>query len=119
MGLLLPNGSGEARISRWEVRELEGRFALKAVYSFEAQAKIWSGAALLPKPWYLNEPAALAALKDKAKQRWTVCFNPTSPDQSSLGREFPLGLLCRSLVCYAVFGYFIIFFKKIVNNFDN
>src|SRR5271170_2177594 len=66
----------EAHIVRWEVKEMGGEFALKAAYSFEAQEKNWSGASILAKPWHLNEASAIAALKDRAKHKWTVWFNP-------------------------------------------
>src|SRR3990167_6430839 len=96
----------ETRISRWEIKEMEGSFALKAFYSFETQGKIWNGTTLLSKPWYLNEPSALLALKGKAKEEWLAWFNPKNPEHSSLEKVFPIGLLVRVLICYGVFIYF-------------
>jgi len=107
----------EAHIVRWEVKEIGGKFALKALYSFEAQEKNWSGASVLAKPWHLNEAAAIAVLKERARQKWIVWFNPDKPMQSSLEREFPTELIFRTLLCYAVLVYFIFTFRKIVNNF--
>ncbi len=106
----------EARIVRWEVNEIEGKFALKAMYLFEAQNKVCSGASTLAKPWHLNEASAIAALKEKARLKWIVWFNPDNPAQSSLEKEFPAGLMVRTLLCYFVLVYFIVIIRKVVNN---
>ena len=102
-----------AIISRWEVKEMGGEFALKAIYSFEIQGKIWNGVSVLAKPWYWNEPAAVASLKTIAQEKWEVWFDPKNPAHSSLQKTFPTGLLCRTILCFVIFIYFISVFRRI------
>ncbi len=102
----------EARISRWEIKEMKGKFPIKSYYSFEAKGAIWHGATQLGEPWHLNEASAVAALQEKAKQSWAAWFNPNDPSKSSLEKAFPSGLLVRTLICYGVFAYFILFFRR-------
>ena len=98
---------------------MKGKFALKAVYSFETQKKIWKGAYRLGPPYYWNEPAAASALKGKAKEAWSAWYNPKNPAQSALEKAFPSGLCFRTLVCYALLIYFFLlrrrFIKIIIN----
>lgn len=101
-----------ATITRWEVKETGGKFPLTGYYSFEVKGKVWEGATRFREPWHLNEASAVSALKEMARQNWVVWFNPSRPSQSSLEREFPVGLIVRTLVCYSVFAYFILFFKR-------
>src|SRR5690242_3368579 len=78
----------EARISRWEIKEMKGKFPIKGYYSFEAKGTVWQGATQLGEPWHLNEASAVAALQEKAKQSWAVWFNPNNPSKSSLEKTF-------------------------------
>lgn len=107
----LLRGEARAQISQWEIVPIHDRFALKASYGFESQKKTWHGSFILSPPYHLNEPAALSALKAKAKQNWTVWYNPNNPANSALEKHFPVGLLIRALVSYAVLSYFFYLYK--------
>ena len=98
-----------ARISQWEIIEVKNRFAIKANFSFNDRQGEFT---LLP-PYYLNEFAALAALKEKAKQDWTVWYNPKNPQISALQKSFPVGLLVKALICYGVIIYFFCLYKRL------
>jgi hypothetical protein len=102
------------RIERWEVEEVKGNFALAAHYSFVADNKTFSGACRLRPPYYWNEAAAIAALKNRAKEGWTAWYDPSNPSRSSLEKGFPSGLLIRTLICYGVLIYFLLFKRKLV-----
>lgn len=103
----------DAKIIQWEIRELKNQFALKADYTFEAQEKSWPGSFMLNPPYYLNEMAALSALKERAKENWTTWYNPKNPRDSALEKHFPVGLLIRTLICYGVLVYFLFLKRKI------
>ena len=103
-----------ARITRWELKENRGKFFLKACYSFESNGKSWRGVAQL-KEAFLNEEAATASLREKAKQQWKAWFNPIYPKISCLEKNFPINLGVRTLTCYGVLLYFVVFFKKSLN----
>ncbi len=68
------------------------------------------------EPWHLNEASALHAVREKAKENWTVWFNPNAPLKSSLEKVFPLGLFVRTFICYGVLIYFVIIFRKFIRN---
>jgi hypothetical protein len=107
------NEGAKARIQQWEIVEIKNRFALKADYVFEAQKKNWSGSFTLNPPHYLNEMAALSALKEKAKEGWTAYYNSKKPEVSALEKRFPTGLLIRALICYGVLIYFWLLKRKV------
>jgi len=109
-------GAAPARISRWEVKETNGKFPLKGYYSFESDGVVWYGATRLEEPWHHNEASAVAALQAKAKANWIVWFNPMDPSHSSLEKRFPSGLLIRTLLCYGVIFYFIFLFRRFAKN---
>jgi hypothetical protein len=111
--------SAPAQIGRWEIKETNGKFPLKAYYSFEAGGNVWQGATRLSEPWNLNEASAVAALQKKAKENWTVWFNPNDPSKSSLERNFPSGLVVRASICYGVILYFILFFRRFARSVYN
>ncbi|MBI5272754.1 MAG: hypothetical protein HY861_02080 [Chlamydiia bacterium] len=97
-----------ARIFRWEVKAEGDRYAISAHYFFEVMGMRWEGVYVFPKPWHLNEGAAAAYLEEHAKDPRFVWYNPKNPSFSSLDREFPVGLLLKTLICYGVFCYFLI-----------
>ena len=103
----------EVHISRWEVKEAQGKFIVKAAYSFEFGNSSWTGSSIVDQGWYLNEAAAIEDLREKANKQWLVWFDPSSPWNSSIEKSFPKGLLFRTATCYAVFIWFVIFLKKI------
>jgi len=108
-----------AKVSQWEIEEIGNRWAVRAIYSAEYQGKVWSGATLLKDHLYLNEEIAFRALQDLSKKNWSAWINPSNPANSSLERTFPLNLLIRTLVSFAVLIYFYIFRRWINNKFLN
>ncbi|MGB7978148.1 MAG: hypothetical protein WCF19_03180 [Chlamydiales bacterium] len=100
-------------IDQWEIVEINGLYALKAHYTFGAQEKNWHGTFTLNPPYYLNEPAAFSALKQKAKESWTVWYRSANPSISALQKKFPAGLLIRALICCGVAVYFCFLKRKI------
>ncbi|PIS02262.1 MAG: hypothetical protein COT85_06210 [Chlamydiae bacterium CG10_big_fil_rev_8_21_14_0_10_42_34] len=103
-----------AKILQWEVLEVNDRFALKASYEFATQGKSWKGDFTLSPPYYLNELSAIASLKSKAKESWTVWYNPKNPHFSALEKKFPLSYLVRSIICFGVLIYFFSLYKRVV-----
>lgn len=104
-----------AKISQWEIVPLKNKFALKASYTFGFKEKIWQGSSVLNAPHHLNEMAALADLKKKAKEPWQVYFKSHNPNISSLERTFPLGLLVRFSCSLCVLIYFFVLNKRYKN----
>jgi len=103
----------KAHITQWETVGIKDRFALKASYTFEAQGKTWQGLFTLNPPYYLNEMAAFSALKEKAKESWTVWYHPKKPQLSALQKNFPTGLLIRSAICCGILIYFFCLYKRL------
>lgn len=106
--------SSAARISQWEIVELKGRYALKAEYLFEAQGKNWPGSFILSPPYYLNEAAALSALKEKAKEPFRAWYQPKNPPTSALEKNFPKSLMFRTILCGVVLIYFLFLKRKFI-----
>lgn len=104
----------KAHISQWETVEIKERFVLKANYTFSAKEKTWQASSILNSPYYLNEPAALTALKIKAKENWVVWYSPKNPSRSSLEKQFPLGLAIKTSICFGVLIYFLYLYKKLI-----
>ena len=106
----------QARISQWEVEDVKGKFALKAVYSFEVKEKTWNGSTRFRPPYFWNEPAAIAALKAKAKESLSAWYDPQNPSRSALEKAFPSGLLFRTVICYGVLIYFLLLRPRVFAN---
>lgn len=104
----------EARIARWEVKEVQGKFIVNAVYSFGSGDSSWMGSSIVDRSWYLNETSAIEDLREKANRQWLVWFSPSDPSRSSIEKSFPKGLLFRTMICYIVFVWFVVFLKKIL-----
>jgi hypothetical protein len=96
--------SAPAHIEQWEIIEDKGGFVLRAKYSFTGRV----GAYTFSSPRYLNEPSALMALKEKAKQPQTVWFSPAA---SFLEASFPFSYLIKTLVSLSALVYFVVLFK--------
>ena len=104
-----------AQVTAWEVKEIDQKFAIRAIYSFSCRGKIWTGASFLQGPRYLNEDAAVTSLRERVKQAsWMVWFNPDKPVQSSLEKTFPWNLLLRTILCYCVLVYFGFIFRFVL-----
>ena len=102
-----------AQIRSWQVQESGGKFSICANYSFDFQGKSWDGSWVFPKPWHLNEPSAIAKLKDLAKEPWQVHFCPADPSRSALQNQFPVGLCIRTFACYGVLVYFVFLSRQL------
>lgn len=101
--------SAPAHIEQWEIVEDKGAFVLRAKYSFTDRV----GAYTFSSPRYLNEPSALMALKEKAKQSQSVWFNPSNPAASFLETPFPLAYLIKTLVSLSASIYFFLLFNRL------
>lgn len=106
------SGKAEGQVMEWEVLDRGARSAVRAKYSFEVGGKRYVGGYTFARD-YWNEGVAAGALVELSKRAGTVFYDPKAPDCSALEREFPLGLLVRTTVCYVILGYFLFFSKKI------
>jgi hypothetical protein len=106
---------GKATVFQWEIIQKGEKYPIQASYSFSVGKQKYKNSFIFKKPWSWNELSALALLKEKAKKEWTVFYNPNNPSQSSLENSFPYSILFRTLICYTVFVYFILFRMKFFN----
>ena len=104
-----------AKISQWELEEMGDRWAVRAVYSIQAQGRSWENSTLFARPRPSNEEIALRELQQMAKQEWKAWYSPASPALSSLERVFPFNLLIRTVIVFFVSVYFFLFKKWLVN----
>lgn len=101
-----------AEILRWEVEEVKSdRYALKAIYSYRFQEKIYEGVTRLG-PVYMNEISAISGIREAAKERWSAWVNPRRPESSSLEKIFPTGLIVRASVATLVSVYFVLIYRR-------
>lgn len=103
----------QAQITQWEILPVKNQFALQATYRFKDKENFYEGVFTLTPPYYLNEGSAFNSLKEKAKSPWDVWYNPKDPRASALEKEFPLGLIMRTAVCYGVLIYFFSLYKRV------
>lgn len=99
------NKEAPAQIKQWEIIPLKNKFAIKADFSFEAAGKTWPGSFTFPPPHHLNEWAALAELKKKAKEPWISYYH--NPYQAALEKNFPTSTLFKTAICCAILAYFL------------
>lgn len=106
-----------ARVSRWEVEEVGGKYAIKATYAYEVQGKIWEAETMLAGPLYWNELAAISALREKAKESQTAWYCPKNPARSTLEKTFPHALFVKTLICFGILIYFYFLKNRLLNIF--
>lgn len=106
------SSTGKASVFQWEVVEIKGKYPIKASYSFNVDGKVWKNTFTFAKPWSWNQASAIELLKERAKQNWTVWYQPKNPAVSVLEKKIPLNLFFRTLVCYIIFIYFLFLRKR-------
>lgn len=97
-----------AKILEWQVREMKnGKFAVAARFSYQIDEKFFEGLTVVQDRPYLNDHAALHAIKTREvaidEAAWV---NPHFPEKSTLLRRFPTYLLIKLLIVYGVIIYF-------------
>lgn len=109
------NREVETLSTQWSVSEKSpSSFALHVSYLFDPIKKApLQGAMELPKPYFLNLPAAQCAMEGFAQKSWKVFYNDKNPSINSLQKNFPFKECLQSLLTLGVFVYFL-FFKKIM-----
>jgi hypothetical protein len=103
-----------AKILQWEIEEKGAHFQIKAIYEYKCQEKILLGKKNLPGPLFLNELAAVNALKDKSKESFTAHYDPKNPTSSSLERVFPVNYSVRFALSFLVLIYFFFFQNNLI-----
>jgi hypothetical protein len=106
--------SSPALIRQWEIIEDQGGYVLSAKYSLNSS----EGSYTFKSPCYLNEPAALMALKEKAKLPHLAWYDPNKPSISVLEKVFPFGYLIKILVSLSGLIYFLLLFKRLKFSFS-
>ena len=119
IGYLALNQSAPARITQWEIVPIKSRFGLKADYTFSSKEKTYQGSSLFAPPHYLNEMAALSALKVKAKEPQTVYFRSQNPQNSALEKTFSWNLLFRLCCSLGVIVYFVLLNKRLITSYKS
>lgn len=108
-------GRTDAKILSWEVLSSGGTFPLKARYRFEVGGAPVEGAFVFEQSQYLNEASAFEAMKQMAKERWWVWYEPARPSHSVLIKTFPFALMGKTFVCFFVLLYFLLYQNRITN----
>lgn len=109
------NREVETLSTQWRISEKNSSsFALHVSYLFDPLKKEpFQGSMELPKPYFLNFPAAQSAMEAFSQKPWKVFYNDKNPSINSLQKIFPFKECLQSLLTLGVFVYFL-FFKKIM-----
>jgi hypothetical protein len=105
-------GKTPAKILRWNIEEEGSRYAIWADYEYDCQGKTLTQVERLPGPLFLNEEAAIAAMKVASKKAMTAYYDPSHPARSSLARTFPVNYGVRFAISCFVLVYFWLFKRK-------
>jgi hypothetical protein len=97
-----------AHIEEWGVVPLSSsEFAIEAKYVFALKQDQYHGKTIFKKPYFLNEPSALSAIKGLKNKLWTVWYNTERPGISSLQKIFPFQACIQAFLTVAVTIYFV------------
>jgi hypothetical protein len=107
------NESAQAQILQWEVIEDQRGYVLKARYAYLGHV----GEYVFDSPCYLNEPAAVMALKEKAKKSYFAWYHPNKSSISFLEVHFPINYLIKTLISLSALIYFWYLFKRLKYSF--
>jgi len=112
---LLLSAQTEGVVREWKIFDQGARSAVRAQYHFLVDGRDYTGGYTFAES-YWNEGVAVAALSDLVKASKNVFYRPGNPEHSALERIFPLGLLIKSLICWAVLFYFVLLNKKLLRS---
>lgn len=95
-------------IKTWSIKEAKSdRFLITAHYFFEYEGKNYEGTGQVghfyPNPW-----AASEAVKNLAKQQWSVWLDQTHPERSLLEKHFPIKKTLSAIILILLTCYFLI-----------
>jgi hypothetical protein len=92
----------------WTVRErASDEYVLEASYLFEANGTSQKGKMDLKHEIYRNRWAAEQMIPQYTKRNWTVWYDPSQPNHSSLQKSFPLKESISAGFLWILFFYFL------------
>ena len=73
-----------ARVLEWEIEEItKSKYAIAAVYEFEAQDKVMMGRTLFTRPYFPNYYSAEINLEEWQSYGWDVWYQVKHPKKST------------------------------------
>lgn len=92
----------------WHIEEVsEEDYVLTANYKFKIDSQSFSGSTSWTKMPYRNRYSADRAKEERAAQEWRVWFDPSSPEHSSLQKDFPLKESVSATFLWGLLLYFL------------
>ncbi|MEI8365335.1 MAG: hypothetical protein WCF65_02860 [Parachlamydiaceae bacterium] len=102
------DGHAETSTISWIIEEhATDTFTLKANYQFTANQAVHHGTTRYPDDNYLNQWAAEQAAKSNTKHPWTVWYDQSHPDTSSLQKNFPFKECLSAIILWGLLLYFL------------
>jgi uncharacterized protein DUF3592 len=98
-----------AQVERWEIKESSAKYFLEGTYKYEVDGKLYEGRSRLKEPSFLNRLSAEEELKRWEGVRWSVWYNPSAPQVSSLQKLFPYKRVIYAVLSLGLFVYFLLF----------
>lgn len=107
------NHQTTAQITHWEIKELSSSaYTLTADYFFHIGEEKWEGKTQFRSFDLLNPFAAEQKRQKLSEQSWSVWYQPSNPQISSLERTFPSKSLFYAIFCLGILGYFLYRFQQ-------
>jgi len=113
-GYLRLEKNSMAKIEKWEtVEKGSSQFAIKAYFSFETEGRLYQGKTTFSKPYHLNRISAEKQIKIYTERPWSVWYQSSHPEHSSIDRIFPFKKCLYSLMLLGIFFYFIFLHQRV------
>lgn len=92
----------------WTVKELNSdTYVPYGKYRYEVEGQSYEGTYVLQSQKYLNAKTLEQDLPQLQEKGWIAWYNPSSPEQSSLEKNFPLKTCLYASLLVGIFFYFL------------
>lgn len=88
-------------------KEVDDRFYLKGVYTFETGDREVRGESILTTPVFRNSIAASESVAKFEEREWKVWYSKAQPKYSTLLKKYPFKECLYATVLWALFIYFL------------
>lgn len=102
------SGHATATLMDWDmIKHMEDDYTLETAYRFKVGDKEYKSTMEWSSTHYLNDYAAKEAVADAKRSLWTVWYNPSNPDYSTLEKHLPTREVFSALFLWGLFLYFM------------
>ncbi len=105
---LAESATAMATERHWTIEEVDSDFFLPHLsYHYHVGNAVYNGKTTLPRPAARNAEGAQDLIRSLEKEPWTVWYDPSHPERSSLQKSLPIKECLSAATLLGVFVYLV------------